>query len=113
MNARVVPATSPPRTGRRDGVRGRLGAILRAPAGALALAGLALTGAVLLAAVVGPAVLAVLFLGHLVQDLLRQGAWRDGDGLDLLNGRPGSAARADRARRGRGDLVAVRRPERL
>ena len=91
MNARVVPATSPPTTGKQESVRGRLGAVLRAPAGALALAGLAVTGAVLLAAVVGPAVLAVVFLGHLVQDLQRQGAWRNGDGLDLLNGLIGVA----------------------
>jgi hypothetical protein len=64
MNARVVPATSPLRPGRRAGVHGRLGAVLRAPTGALALAGLAVTGAMLLAAVVGPAVLAVLGFGH-------------------------------------------------
>jgi signal transduction histidine kinase len=91
MNARVVPATSPPRPGRRDGVRGRLGAVLRAPAGALALAGLALVGAVLLAAVVGSAVLAVLGLGHLLKELQWQGGWRSGDGADLLGGLIGLA----------------------
>jgi signal transduction histidine kinase len=91
MNARVVPATSPLRPGRRDGVRGRLGAVLRAPAGALALAGLALVGAVLLAAVVGPMVLTVLGLGHLIKDLQWQGAWRGGDGRDLLGGLIGLA----------------------
>jgi signal transduction histidine kinase len=91
MNARVVPATSTLRPGRRDGARGRLVAVLSAPASALALAGLALAGAALLVAVVGPAVLAVLGLGHLIQDLQRQGAWRDGDGLDLLSGLIGLA----------------------
>ncbi|MGD0703334.1 MAG: histidine kinase [Trebonia sp.] len=86
MNARVVPATSPLRPGRRDGGRGRLGAVLRAPAGALALAGLAVTGVVLLVAVVGPPVLAVLGFGHLIKDLQWQGAWRGDDGRDLLGG---------------------------
>jgi signal transduction histidine kinase len=91
MNARVVPAISPLRPGRRDGARGRLGAVLRAPAGALALAGLALAGAALLVAVVGPAVLAVLGLGHLIKDLQWQGAWRGDDGRDLLGGLIGLA----------------------
>jgi signal transduction histidine kinase len=91
MNAHVVPAATPLRPGRRDGVHGRLGAVLRAPAGALALAGLAVTGAVLLAAVVGPAVLAVLGFGHLIKDLQWQGAWRGDDGGDLLGGLIGLA----------------------
>jgi signal transduction histidine kinase len=84
MNARVVPATTRPRPVRRGGVRGRLGAVLRAPAGALALAGVALTGAVLLLAAVGPIALALLGLGQLVQDLQRHGAWRGEDEKYLL-----------------------------
>jgi signal transduction histidine kinase len=91
MNARVVPATSPLRPGRREGVRGRLGAVLRAPAGALALAGLAVTGAVLLLAAVGPIALALLGLGQLFQDLQRHGAWRGEDGKYLLGALVGLA----------------------
>ena len=91
MNAPVVPATSPPRPVRRDGVHGRLGAVLRAPASALALAGLALMGAVLLLAAVGPIALALLGLGQFLQDLQRHGAWRSEDGKYLFGALVGLA----------------------
>jgi len=86
MNARVVPATSPPSPGKRDGVRGRLGAVLFAPVAALALLGLALTGAVLLVAAVGPPALAVL---GLVQELQERG--NDPGGKYLLGALTGLA----------------------
>src|SRR5271168_661129 len=103
MNGPAVRAASPARFDRRRGVRGRpgargrrdlrggLGAVLLAPAGALALAGLAVAGAVLLVAVVGPTALAVLGFGHLIKALQWQGAWRGDDGRDLLGGLVGLA----------------------
>jgi signal transduction histidine kinase len=91
MNGPVLQAASPGRLDRRRGVRGRLVAVLIAPAGALAFAGLAVAGAVLLVAVVGPAVLAVLGLGHLIKALQWQGAWRGDDVRDLLGGTIGLA----------------------
>ena len=91
MNGPVVQAASPASLDRRRDVRGRLGAVLLAPAGALTLTGLALAGAVLLVAVVGPAALAVLGFGHLIKALQWQGAWRGDDGRDLLGGLIGLA----------------------
>jgi signal transduction histidine kinase len=91
MNGPVVPAASPEspaRSGsvvgsdRRPGAGARLGFVLLAPARALAFFGLSLAGLVLLVAAIGPVVLAVDGLGHVLQDISRQGfGGQDADDL--------------------------------
>jgi signal transduction histidine kinase len=91
MNGPVVPAASPEspaRSGsvvgsdRRLGAGARLGFVLLAPARSLAFFGLSLAGLVLLVAAIGPVVLAVDGLGHVLQDISRQGfGGQDADDL--------------------------------
>jgi signal transduction histidine kinase len=73
--------------GERSGVRRGLRGSVRALPRSLAFLGLMLTGAVLLLLIVGPVVLAVLGLGHFVEDLLQQRITLGGDATrDLFGG---------------------------
>jgi signal transduction histidine kinase len=83
MSGAAGPVTAASGSGSRPGLRGSVRALPRA----LAFFGLTLAGAVLLLLVAGPVVLAVLGIGHLVQDALQQGIGLGGEATrDLLGG---------------------------